>query len=124
MVTSLSLQYHNSCTDYHAEAHVTILSEQPVICIYTNSDHTLSLEKGLFTILHCYNICLATIAATAYTRGSSRSGLNNAVTVAQFYTVTDALLSLVASEASLLDELLLKDTVLPDVVLDLQRNSV
>ena len=95
--------------------------KQLVSCNYTYSDHALSLEKGLFNTLHCYSICLATVAATTHTRGSSRSSLNDTVTVAQLYRVADALLSLVASEASLLDELLLKHTVLPDVVLDLQH---
>ena len=64
---------------------------------------------------------LTAVAATAHTRGSSWSGLDDAVTVAQLHRVTDALLCLVASEASLLHKLLLKDTVLPDVVLDLRN---
>lgn len=75
---------------------------------------------------HDANLACTTTSSTsktaANTRGCGRGGLNDAVTVAQLHHITDALLSLITSEASLLDELLLKDTVLPDVVLDLQAN--
>lgn len=64
----------------------------------------------------------STCTATAYTGCCSRGSLNDAVTVAQLNNVTDALHGLIASEAGLLDELLLKDAVLPDVVLDLQSS--
>lgn len=68
---------------------------------------------------------LINLAAIAANAGSdSRGSLNDAVTVAQLHSVADALLSLVSSEASLLDELLLKDTVLPDVVLDLHGKQI
>ena len=62
----------------------------------------------------------ASIAATASTGWRSSGCFNDAVTVAQLHSVTDSLLGLIASEPSLLNELLLKHTVLPDIVLDLQ----
>ena len=64
---------------------------------------------------------LAAIAATADAGGRSGSGLNDAVPVAQLHCLTDALLRLIASETSLLDKLLLKDTVFSDIVLDLHQ---
>ena len=67
--------------------------------------------------------CLAAVAAAAETGGRSGGSLDNAVAVAQLDGLADTLLGLVASEASFLDELLLKDTVLPDIVLDLHCKS-
>jgi len=63
---------------------------------------------------------LAVCTSAADTGGRSRGSLNDAVAVAQLHSVTDALHGLVAGEPSLLHKLLLKDPVLPNIVLDLQ----
>ena len=66
---------------------------------------------------------LAVCTSAANTGGCSRGSLNDAVVVAQLHSVTDALHGLIASEPSLLHKLLLKDTVLPYIVLDLQSQQ-
>lgn len=66
---------------------------------------------------------LAVCTSAANTGGCSRGSLNDAVAVAQLHSITDALHGLIAGEPSLLHKLLLKDTVLPDVVLDLQSQE-
>lgn len=65
----------------------------------------------------------APCTAAASTGGSGRGGFNDAVTVAQLHSVTDSLHGLIASKPGLLDKLLLKHSVLSDVVLDLYSNT-